>query len=220
MDYEASAKGCVTIDRRVEKKKHSFDDFLYMLMGDATPANILVMIFTVCFFAATPLAMLMLFGTYSGGMGWLITLGAITAMGLVAIYLMKRGIKRQATLADEPEAKMSYPGELTGLTETFERAADGYVYSQQMIRERLCDITIDKIGLARDMDQDEIISRLEKGDASFVDDRFLAQFLKANRRGAQDLDEARMHGKGKSRERGAKFMLEIDEILKHMEEII
>jgi hypothetical protein len=220
MDYESSVMGCVSIDRRVEKKKHSFDDILYMLMGDATPGNILVMIFTVSFFAATPLAMLLLLGTYSGGMGWLITLGAITAMGLVAIYLMKRGIKRQVIAEKMPEAKLSYPGELTGLTETFERAADGYVYSQQMIRERLCDITIDKIGLARDMDQDEIIKMLEKGDASFTDDKFLAQFLKANRRGAHDLDEARMHGKGKSKERGAKFMLEIDEILKHMEEII
>jgi hypothetical protein len=220
MDYEASVKGCIVIDRRTEKKKHSFDDFLYMLMGDATPANILIMIFIVSFFAATPIAMLMLFGTYSGGMGWLITLGAITAMGLVAIYMMKRGIKRQAVLTDEREAKMSYPGELTGLTETFERAADGYVYSQQMIRERLCDITIDKIGLARDLDREEITSRLEKDDASFTDDKFLALFLKANRRGARDLDEARMHGKGRSKDRGAKFMLEIDEILIHMEEII
>jgi hypothetical protein len=61
---------------------------------------------------------------------------------------------------------------------------------------------------------------LESGNADFVGDEFLAKFLLANRRGVQGWEDVRDHAKGKSAERGRKFMLEIDEIMKSMEAII
>ena len=220
MDPENSVKGIVSVNRKTEDKKNTLDDIIFMLIGDATAANIIMIIFAVGFFSAVPIAMLMVFGTYSGGMRWLISLGLIAAMAVVAIFLMKRGVAHQAENSAKVLAKTSYPGELTGLTEAFERAWAGYVYSQQIIRERLSDITIDKVALARDMGREEIVERLESSKGSVIEDVILSKFVRLNRRGAQKWEDSRTHGKGKSKERGEKFMLEIDDILSRMEALI
>ena len=219
LEPEFIVNATLSLDREGDANRRSLDDMIYMVMGEATPGNILMMIFAVTFFGAAPLAMLFLFGTYSGGMGWLIVLGLVTAMGAVAVFLMSRGLARHPEAIPERIPMTRYPGKLTSLTETFERAGAGYIYSQQVIREKLCDIAIDKIALARDMDGEEIMSLLEKGDAGFTDDRFLSLFLLANRRGAKSQDEMLMQGKGKSKERGEKFILEIDEVMLHVEAI-
>ncbi|MDD4308107.1 MAG: hypothetical protein PHU53_04795 [Thermoplasmata archaeon] len=217
MDDEHSVRDMVYINRKAAKKKHSLDDILFLLVGDATAGNILTMVFAVCFFAATPIAMLLFFGAYSGGMRWLIVLALVTAMASVAIYLMRRGVVKHAEAEAIAKTVTSYPGELTKLTDAFGRAAEGYVYSQQVIRERVCEIAIDRIALARGLDREQVIGMLEDGDVTCVGDQFLAQFLLTRRKGAQKSEESQAQTKGKSRERGERFMLEIDEILNHME---
>ncbi|MBA3046633.1 MAG: hypothetical protein KKH41_05425 [Candidatus Thermoplasmatota archaeon] len=220
MEYESSVTGEVSAERRHSGKSRTMDDIMYAVMGEATPGNILVMIFAVVFFAATPVAMLLIFGTYSGGMRWLITLGIVAIMGFVAIYLMKHGIESTKKTRAVREPQTEFRGELTGLTETVDRAKGGYVYSQQMLRERLCDAMLEKVGLARDMDNDGMIAMLEAGNAEFVGDEYLANFLLANRRGVKGWDDTRMQAKGKSAERGKKFMLELDILLGKMEAIV
>jgi membrane protein implicated in regulation of membrane protease activity len=220
MESESTAKAVLTVKRSAARNKHSFEDLLYVLMGDATPGNVIMLIFGIAFFAATPIAMLLLFGAYSGGMRWVITLGTMAAMGVVAILLMGRGVSKRRKPAKRDEVKTEFPGGLTNLTETMERAASGYIYSQQMIRERLCEIMVNKLGVARDLGPDEMIAMLESKDASFVGDEVLAKFLLKNRRGVKGWEDARVEAKGKSAERGRKFMSEIDDILERMEAIV
>ncbi|MFO7618498.1 MAG: hypothetical protein R6W91_02410 [Thermoplasmata archaeon] len=220
MDHESSLAEVLCAERSAKKDKHSFEDLLYTLMGDATPGNVVMLIFAMTFFAATPIAMLMLFGTYSGGMRWLITLGTIAMMGVVAILLMKRGLARQRSQSAPREAQTAFPGELTKLTEAIGRASSGYVYSQQMVRERLCEDMVNKLGMARDLGPDEMAAMLESGNTEFIGDPVLASFLLENRRGVKGWEDISTQAKGKSAERGGKFMLEMDDIMKRMEAIV
>jgi hypothetical protein len=217
MDFESSVRGTVTAERAVKAGKHALEDLLYTVMGDASPANMLVMVFAIIFFGATPVAMLMLFGTYSGGMRWLITLGTVTAMGFVAVYLMRRGLERRRAEAGAAAPQTEFRGQLTDVTDAMRRASSGYVYSQQVLRERLCEDIVNRAGMLRDLDPDEMARMLDRGDASFVGDEALGRFLLANRRGAASLDEAYANAEGKSAERGSKFMQEIDTIIGRME---
>ena len=77
----------------------------------------------------------------------------------------------------------------------------------------------DRIALIKDLDRETIYAMLEDGKALNIGDRFLELFISTHRRGAQSWDESRAAGKGRSKERGEKFMLEIDEVLKHVEAI-
>ncbi len=191
------------------------DDLVYMILGDMTAGNILVMGFAIVLFGATPAAMLLLFGTYSDGMRWLIGLGLVTAMGFVALYIMRMGLAKEAGDSKSRPAQTEYTGELTKLTEAFERAADGYVYSQQVIRERLCDVIISKEAQAREMGEEEITDMLEAGKTGILADAALDGFLRENRRGAKSGVESSV--KGKSKERGERFMTDIDGIMDRIE---
>ncbi|MDO9537586.1 MAG: hypothetical protein Q7J68_04630 [Thermoplasmata archaeon] len=217
MEFESSVKAMVSAERGTKGKGHALEDILYIVMGEASLANAFVMICAMIFFATIPLAMIFLFGAYSGGMRWLITLGTITVMGFVAIYLMKRGTKSGRKGQADKKAQTIFPGELTGLTETVERGAAGYAYSQQVIRERLCESSLNKLGLARDLDLEEMIARLDRGEGSFVGDEVLARFIASNRRGTENGGDQIAQAKGKSAERGRKFMIEIEDIIKRME---
>lgn len=220
MDVESSVRGAVSAERSRPGKKHAFEDLLYTVMGDASPANMVVMVFAILFFAATPIAMLMLFGTYSGGMRWLITLGTVTAMGFVALYLMRRGLDRRRERAERAGPQTEFRGQLTDVCDAMDRASSGYVYSQQVLRERLCEDIVNRAGLLRNLDADEMGGMLDRGDARFVGDEVLGKFLLANRRGAASLDEAYANAQGKSAERGRKFMEEIDLIVSRMEALV
>jgi hypothetical protein len=215
LEFESSVKGEVSAERHLKQDERTWDDLVYMVLGDATAGNILVMVFAVVFFGATPVAMLLLFGTYSDGMRWLIGLGLIAAMGFMAVYIMRMGLAKDAVAQERSPAKTQYPGELTHLTEAMERAADGYAYSQQVIRERLCNIIVSKEAQARNMGEEEILDMLEAGKPGILDDTVLDDFLRQNRPGA--LAQEAINAKGRSRERGVRFMAEIDNIIGRIE---
>lgn len=220
MDSQTVARGHVVAERATPKDKHVLENFLYLVMGEATLANLIVMIFAVSFFAATPIAMLLLFGAYSGGMRWLITLGMVAVMGFVAIFLMKRGVERKRALSDIAGPRTEFRGEMTSLTEAMARAESGYSYSQQTLRERLCEDILNKLAVLRDLDIEKMNALLDTGDAKFVGDEAVASFLLENRRGTKGWDDAQYQTKGKSAERGKKFMSEFDEILKRTEAMV
>ena len=88
------------------------------------------------------------------------------------------------------------------------------------MRERLCENIINKLALARDLSEDEIITKLEADDTEFVRDEILAKFLMMNRRGNKGWEDVQLAGKGKSTERGQRFMNEIEVILDRIEEIV
>jgi membrane protein implicated in regulation of membrane protease activity len=210
----------ISVERKREGKKHAFDDILYLLMGDATIGNAIILVLTIIFFGTTPVVLILLFANYIGGMRWLLSLAIVTALGILALYLMKRGMKRKRKFDNKEEVQTEFPGQLTEVTDAVERGSIGYVYSQQLMRERLCEAIINKLALARDLSADEIITKLEKEDTEFIGDEILEIFLLDNRRGTKGWDETQLAGKGKSAERGKKFMIEIEVILDRIEEII
>ncbi len=220
MDSQTVARGEVVAERAMPKETNRLDNFLYLIMGEASLANLIVMLFAISFFAATPIAMLMLFGAYSGGMRWLITLGMVAVMGFVAIFLMKRGVERRRELSEAGGPRTEFRGEMTSLTEAMARAESGYSYSQQTLRERLCEDILNKLSVIRDLDIERMNAMLDAGDAEFVGDETVARFLLENRRGTKGWDDTQYQTKGKSAERGKKFMSEIDEILKRTEAIV
>ena len=220
MDYESSVSAEISAERAIRGKRHAMEDIIFLIMGDASLGSMLVMLFAIMFFGATPFAMLLVFGTGSGGMAWLITLALVAAMGFVAVYLMKRGVERKRAHHEKKAAQTEFRGELTSLTETVGRASTGYVYSQQMLRERLCEAMLNKLHTARDLDMDEMAAMLESKDAGFVGDEVLAKFLLDNRRGTTGWEDSQFQAKGKSAERGSKVMSEIDEIMRRMEAMV
>lgn len=215
LEFESSVKGEVSTERHLKMDKRNWDDLVYMVLGEATAGNILVMVFAVLFFGATPVAMLLLFGTYSDGMRWLIGLGLITAMGFIAVYIMRMGLAKGAAAQERSPAKTQYPGELTHLTEAMERAADGYTYSQQVIRERLCEIIVSREAQARDIGEEEILDMLESGKSGILDDTALDEFLRKNNPGAKARES--LNAKGRSKEKGMRFLTEIDDIIGRIE---
>lgn len=215
----STMQASVQIGRQREVNKHSFDDILYLLMGDSTIGNAVLLILTMVFFASAPVLLLLLFANYSGGMRWLLTLAMVTTLGILAVYLMKRGTMKSLVHEKRKDVQTEFRGQLTEVTAAVERGAAGYVYSQQMMRERLCENIINKLALARNLSTDEIITKLENGDTDFVGDDMLTKFLAKNRRGNEN-QEPILAGKGKSAERGKKFMSEIELILDKIEEIV
>jgi len=209
----------VQIGRQQVVKEHSFDDILYLIMGDASVGSAVLLILTMVFFGSAPVLLLLLFANYSGGMRWLLTLAIVTVLGILAIYLMKRGTLKKHVHGERKEVQMEFSGQLTEVTAAVERGEAGYVYSQQMLRERLCDNIINKLSLARDLSSDEIITKLENNDTEFIGDDTLARFLQNHRRGIEGSEQT-PSGKGKSVERGRKFMMEIEVILDKIEEIV
>ncbi len=210
----------ISVERKREGKKHVLDDILYLLMGDDSITNAIIILITIIFFATVPVLLILLFANYSGGMRWLLTLAIVTALGVLALYLMKRGIQKKRTFDEKNDVQTEYPGQLTEVTDAIERGSVGYVYSQQLMRERLCENIINKLALTRDISADEIITKLEDNDTEFVADEILEKFLIKNRRGTSGWDDTQFAGKGKSAERGKKFMTEIEVILDRIEEII
>ena len=219
MENDSIVRSSISVERKRHGKKHVLDDILYLIMGDSGIVNALILLFTIIFFGTVPLLMVLLFANYSGGMRWLLTLGIVTILGFMAIYLMKRGMRRKRTYDDKKDAKTEFEGQLTEITEAVERGSIGYVYSQQLLRERLCEDIINKLALARDMSEEEIIDKLEAGNYEIIGDGLLIKFLEQNRRGKKGWDKD-LVGKGKSMDRGQKFMMEIEAILDRIEVII
>ena len=219
MSEGSTVTSSISIERKREATKHTMDDILFLIMGDASFASAIILLFTIIFFGTIPVVMILLFANYSGGMRWLITLGIVAIMGFLAVYLMKRGTRQRPNYDKKKEVKTEFIGQLTETNDAVERGSIGYVYSQQLLRERLCEDIINKLALARDMSEEEIISNLEKDNYDIVGDEMLAKFLKKFRRGTKGWDKD-LVGKGKSDERGQKFMIEIEVILDRIEEII
>lgn len=215
-----TVKASVVVERKREANKHAWEDFLYLMMGEATPGNAVMLILALIFFGMAPVLLMLFFANYSGGFRWLLTLAIVTFLGLVAVYLMKRGTRVRKASLEKVEVQTEFPGQLTEVTEAVDRGGAGYVYSQQMLRERLCEDIIDKVALLRDLSRDEIITMLEKGKTDFIGDELIAKFLLRNRRGSKGWEETQFAGKGKSAERGQKFMVEIELILDGIEEIL
>ncbi|MCK5397751.1 MAG: hypothetical protein KAJ33_05840 [Thermoplasmata archaeon] len=219
METDSIVRSSVSVVRKREGRKQTLDDILYLIMGDASISSALILLFTIIFFGTVPVVMIILFANYSGGMRWLVTLGIVTVLGFLAIFLMNRGLRRKRTYDEKGEVKTEFEGQLTEVTDAVERGSVGYVYSQQLLRERLCDDIVNKLALSRDMSEEEIINLLEADNYDIVGDKILAEFLEKNRRGTKDGYKDPV-GKGKSSERGQKFMIEIEVILDRIEEII
>lgn len=190
-------------------------DIAYMVIGEASPGEIFAMAFAVVLFAATPAAMLLLFGAYSDGMRWLIGLGLVTALGIVALYVMRMGLAKEPVRATGPGPRTEYTGQLSQLTDAFERAGEGYAYSQHLIRERLCEIIVAREAQSRDMGEEQIWDMVEAGRKGVIGDALLDRFLTENRRGAGGTGAT--ISKGRSRERGERFMAEVDLIIERVE---
>ena len=216
----STVRSSISVERKREGKKHSFDDILYLIMGDATVTNAIILILTIIFFGTVPIVMVLLLANYSGGMRWLLTLAIVTVLGVLALYLMKRGTLKKRTFDKKNDVQTEFTGQLTEATDAIERGFLGYVYSQQLMRERMCENIINKLALARDLSADEIITKLENDDTEFVGDEILEKFLIKNRRGTSGWDDTQFAGKGKSAERGKQFMTEIEIILDRIEEIV
>jgi len=219
MGDEHIIQASISVKREREGNKHAFEDILYLIMGDASISSTLVLLITIIFFGTAPVLLILFFANYSGGMRWLISLGIVTFLGLLAIYLMKRGTRKKRVFDRKKDLQTEFTGQLTEVTEAVERGTSGYVYSQQIMRERLCENAINKLALARDMSEDEIITKLKKEDTEFIGDEILAKFLIKNRRGTKGWDK-NLEGKGRSTERGNRFMTEIEIILDRIEEIV
>ena len=216
----STVQSSISVERKREGKKHSFDDILYLIMGDATVTNAIILILTIIFFGTVPIVMVLLLANYSGGMRWLLTLAIVTVLGVLALYLMKRGTLKKRTFDKKNDVQTEFTGQLTEATDAIERGFLGYVYSQQLMRERMCENIINKLALARDLSADEIITKWENDDTEFVGDEILEKFLIKNRRGTSGWDDTQFAGKGKSAERGKQFMTEIEIILDRIEEIV
>ena len=216
----STVQSSISVERKREGKKHAFDDVLYLIMGDDSIANAIILLLTIIFFATVPVVMFLLFANYSGGMRWLLTLAIVTVLGILALYLMKRGTQKKRTFDEKKDVQTEFTGQLTEVTDAIERGSIGYVYSQQLMRERLCEAIINKLALARDLSADEILTKLENEDTEVVNDGILEKFLLKNRRGTSGWDDTQFAGKGKSAERGKMFMIEIEVILDRIEEII
>ena len=219
MENDSVVRNHISVDRKRQAKKHTLDDILFLIMGDASIASALILLFTIIFFGTVPVVMILLFANYSGGMRWLLTLGIVAVLGFMAVYLMKRGTRRKRTYDDKKEVKTEFEGQLTEVAEAVERGSVGYVYSQQLLRERLCEDIIQKLALARDMSEEEILNQLEAGNHDLIGDELLLKFLEQNSRGTKSWNKD-LVGQGKSTERGQKFMMEIEVILDRIEEII
>ena len=219
MESDSIVRSSISVVRKREGRKQTLDDILYLIMGDASISSALILLFTIIFFGTVPVVMIILFANYSGGMRWLVTLGIVTVLGILAIFLMNRGLRRKRTYDEKNDVKTEFEGQLTEVTDAVERGSVGYVYSQQLLRERLCDDIVNKLALSRDMSEEEIINELEVKNYDIVGDKILAEFLENNRRGTKDGYKDPV-GKGKSSERGQQFMIEIEVILDRIEEII
>ena len=216
----STVQSSISVERKREGKKNAFDDILYLIMGDDSITNGIILLLTIIFFATVPIVMVLLLANYSGGMRWLLTLAIVTAFGFMALYLMKRGTLKKRTFDKKNDVQTEFTGQLTEVTDAIERGFLGYVYSQQLMRERMCENIINKLALARDLSADEIITKLENDDTEFVGDEILEKFLIKNRRGTSGWDDTQFAGKGKSAERGKQFMTEIEIILDRIEEIV
>ena len=216
----SAVQSSISVKRKREDKKHVFDDILYLLMGDATAGNAIILVLTIIIFGTVPVLLILLFANYSGGMRWLLTLAIVTALGVLALYLMKRGTQKKRVFEEKNDVQTEFPGQLTETTDAIERGSAGFVYSQQLMRERICENIINKLALVRDLSADEILTKLKNEDTELIGDEILEKFLLKNRRGTKGWEETQFAGKGKSAECGKQFMTEIEVILDRIEEIV
>jgi hypothetical protein len=217
-EFEASTKTALSLSRRPEPKREK--DLQYLILHEMDWFSALTVIVVIILYITLPVSVIVSYTFFSGGMQWILILFTVTVLALLSIYLMKRGVRVVQLERPRVFTRAGYEGELTKLTDTMDRASSGYAYSQQLVKERLADILAKKLGKLRDLDQEEIDRMLEKGDTAFVGDEFLAQFLQLNWRGAENWDAKVRTQKGKSKERGRRFMLEIGEVIEAMEAIV
>lgn len=184
------------------------------------PAGYKEMIANVFLFILYFILILLPFISYSfvsGAMQWILVLLVITLIGLVVIYFMRKGIQKREK--GKVEKRMSqFTGELARLHEAVGRGADGYKYSQYMIREQLAEVIAHKVRLGRGISPGRMEKLMEDESEvkRVVGDEVLAKFILGNRRGAEGWSD-KVSGKKRSKESGITFIKEIDEILKRAE---
>ena len=133
---------------------------------------------------------------------------------------MKRGVERQRVEGPAESPQTEYTGDLTDLTETVERASYGYAYSQGIIKQRIAGILIHKLADLLDTSQEDITKLLEKDDAGFVEDERIKEFLLKNWHGAENPEVTGSRLRKHSKERGKRFMIEVNEVLDTMDVVL
>lgn len=218
MENEVAVSARVSISLK-DTKSEEKEDIWYSIIGENDWKGVLILVIYILAYGGIFAVGIFSFGFFSGGMRWLIVLFVVSALAVISILLMKRGVNIFPKNEESQDKITFFRGELADLTDIAERGRSGMAYSQQIIRERVVDLILDKVRLSQGLGEDEIKKALDRGDASFVGDDALAVFLLKNRREAAGWDEKVKGHKGKSGERGKNFIVEINEILNKMEAI-
>ncbi|MCK5039290.1 MAG: hypothetical protein KAS16_09350 [Thermoplasmata archaeon] len=160
------------------------------------------------------------FAFVSGGMRWILVVGAVTAIGLYTVYVMNLGIQKRKF--DLPaKDKVLFSGELSRVNDIVHRGSVGYNYSQHLMREMIAETLIEKVRLGRGMTYREIEKTLETP-SQFIDivgDREMAGFILNNWKKAEGWSDkvSRKKNDNQKKDSGQIFMSEIDNILKKAE---
>ena len=216
-EYEDTASATFRITRGTLDKE---GPGLRGSMHDIDWFGILPLVVVIIVFVSLPLVIILSYAIFSGGMRWLLVLSSVTTLGLLSLYLMKRGVERQTVEGKAESPRTEYTGDLTGLTETAERASYGYAYSQGIIKQRIAGILIHKMADLHDMSQEDITKMLEKDNAGFVEDERLKEFLLNNWHGAENPEVTGSRQRKHSKERGERFMIEVNEVLDTMDVVL
>lgn len=218
MEHEVAVNACVSMSHE-DADSEEKEDIWYSIFGEDDWKGILILVIYIVAYGGIFVIGIFSFGFFSGGMRWLIVLFVVSALASISLLLMKRGVSVFPKKEEFHNKIFTFRGELADLTEITERARSGMAYSQQIVRERVVDLIIDTVRITQGLGEEEIKKALDNGDASFVGDDALAKFLLENRREAAGWDEKVRWHKGKSTERGKKFLVEINEILNRMEAV-
>lgn len=195
------------------------DDIWYVLIGEADVSSVAVVFLYVFVMGFLLVAGIFSYAFISGGMQWILVLFILTIIAVLFVLFIRRGIRiRKAKTKSKPPQEV-FTGELVELTETLGRAKGGFSYSQQLVRERIAEAIVDKVRAGGNLDRDEVLILLKEGDTSFIGNEHLARFLLENKRELSKWDK-RAKKKSGSKERGRRFMTEIDNVMKETEAML
>ena len=216
MAESGSVKGIIGFDIKNEAKIEDEVPMGEILLGTADWRSILMNFFIFFFFALIISIPLITYAFASGGMQWIIVLLVISILALYITAIMRRGIQPREQVK-RVEVVKDFTGDLSRLTESVKRGGEGFNYSQQIIREQIAEAVIHKVRLGRGISHRQMTQVLDEKRTTIVGDDDIMDFMVNNQKSAEGWTDKVAGKRGDKKEGGARFINEVDEILKKAE---
>lgn len=187
-----------------------------LLLGSAGAREVIMNFLVFFFFFMIASVPFISYAFASGGMQWIIVLLIITILALYIATTLRRGLQP----VEKPERVVTgdfYTGDLARLTDSVKRGAEGYSYSQQVIREQIAEAIIHRIRLGRGITHEQMKKVMDDNLTTVVGDEEIMQFIQSNKKEAEGWSDKVSGRKRQGRADGERFLDEIEQILEKAE---